>query len=150
MSNVRRLINLLPLGSAALAGTTYPLDLERLARTLGIVDEQGNPQVCQNSLDGVSDRDFAIEFTAATSVCMVHISRFSEELTMLMSQNLGLVRIACWRLTPVHRFQFDLCMLKKQAVPSKICINSSICSNRGRRAQLIGWWSARTSSMLIN
>ena len=96
MSDVRRRTNLLPLGSAALAGTTYPLDRERLARTLGIVDEQGNPQVCQNSLDGVSDRDFAIEFTAATSVCMMHISRFCEELTMLMSQNLGLVRIACW------------------------------------------------------
>ncbi|MGB4192544.1 MAG: argininosuccinate lyase [Limnohabitans sp.] len=94
MSDVRRRTNRLPLGSAALAGTTYPLDRERVARTLGMVDEHGQPQVCQNSLDGVSDRDFAIEFTAAASLCMVHISRFSEELILWMSQNFGFVRIA--------------------------------------------------------
>ncbi len=94
MVDVRRRTNRLPLGSAALAGTTYPLDRERVARTLGMVDEAGNPQVCQNSLDGVSDRDFAIEFTAAASLCMVHISRFSEELILWMSQNFGFVRIA--------------------------------------------------------
>jgi argininosuccinate lyase len=94
MSDVRRRTNRLPLGSAALAGTTYPLDRERVARTLGMVDEHGHPQVCQNSLDGVSDRDFAIEFTAAASLCMVHISRFSEELILWMSQNFGFVRIA--------------------------------------------------------
>jgi len=93
-ADVRRRTNRLPLGSAALAGTTYPLDRERVARTLGMVDEAGNPQVCQNSLDGVSDRDFAIEFTAAASLCMVHISRFSEELILWMSQNFGFVRIA--------------------------------------------------------
>jgi argininosuccinate lyase len=94
MSDVRRRTNRLPLGSAALAGTTYPLDRERVARTLGMVDEHGEPQVCQNSLDGVSDRDFAIEFTAAASLCMVHISRFSEELILWMSQNFGFVKIA--------------------------------------------------------
>ena len=94
MADVRRRTNRLPLGSAALAGTTYPLDRERVARTLGMVDEQGNPQVCQNSLDGVSDRDFAIEFTAAASLCMVHISRFSEELILWMSQNFNFVKIA--------------------------------------------------------
>jgi argininosuccinate lyase len=94
MSDVRRRTNRLPLGSAALAGTTYPLDRERVARTLGMVDDQGVAQVCQNSLDGVSDRDFAIEFTAAASLCMVHISRFSEELILWMSQNFGFVRIA--------------------------------------------------------
>jgi argininosuccinate lyase len=94
MIDVRRRTNRLPLGSAALAGTTYPLDRERVARRLGMVDEAGNPQVCQNSLDGVSDRDFAIEFTAAASLCMVHISRFSEELILWMSQNFGFVRIA--------------------------------------------------------
>jgi argininosuccinate lyase len=59
-----------------------------------MVDAQGHPQVCQNSLDGVSDRDFAIEFTAAASICMVHISRFSEELILWMSQNFGFIRIA--------------------------------------------------------
>jgi len=93
-ADVRRRTNRLPLGSAALAGTTYPLDRERVARTLGMVNEQGEAQVCQNSLDGVSDRDFAIEFSAAASLCMVHISRFSEELILWMSQNFGFVKIA--------------------------------------------------------
>ena len=94
MNDVRRRTNRLPLGSAALAGTSYPLDRERVARTLGMVDEHGNAQVCQNSLDGVSDRDFAIEFTAAASLCMVHISRLSEELILWMSQNFGFVKIS--------------------------------------------------------
>jgi argininosuccinate lyase len=94
MSDVRRRTNRLPLGSAALAGTTYPLDRERVARTLGMVDEHGHAQVCQNSLDGVSDRDFAIEFTAAASLCMVHISRMSEELILWMSQNFSFIKIA--------------------------------------------------------
>ena len=94
MADVRRRTNRLPLGSAALAGTTYPLDRERVAISLGMVDEQGQACVCQNSLDGVSDRDFAIEFTAAASLCMVHISRFSEELILWMSQNFGFVKIA--------------------------------------------------------
>ncbi|OGB31339.1 MAG: argininosuccinate lyase [Burkholderiales bacterium RIFCSPLOWO2_12_FULL_61_40] len=94
MVDVRRRTNRLPLGAAALAGTSYPLDRERVATTLGMVDEQGQPQVCQNSLDAVSDRDFAIEFTAAASLCMVHISRFSEELILWMSQNFGFVQIS--------------------------------------------------------
>ena len=94
LQDVRRRTNRLPLGSAALAGTTYPLDRERVARRLGMVDAAGHPQVCQNSLDGVSDRDFAIEFTAAASLCMVHISRLSEELILWMSQNFGFVQIA--------------------------------------------------------
>ena len=88
MQDVRKRVNVLPLGSAALAGTTYPLDRERVARTLGM---EG---VCQNSLDGVSDRDFAIEFSAAASLVMVHISRLSEELIVWMSQNFGFIRIA--------------------------------------------------------
>jgi argininosuccinate lyase len=94
MVDVRRRTNRLPLGSAALAGTTYPLDRERVARSLGMVDADGQAQVCQNSLDGVSDRDFAIEFTAAASLCMMHISRMSEELILWMSQNFGFVKIA--------------------------------------------------------
>ena len=88
MGDVRKRVNQLPLGSAALAGTTYPLDRERVAKTLGM---EG---VCQNSLDAVSDRDFAIEFTAAASLVMVHISRLSEELILWMSQNFGFIRIA--------------------------------------------------------
>ena len=94
MADVRRRTNRLPLGSAALAGTSYPLDRERVARTLGMVSDHGEPQLCLNSLDAVSDRDFAIEFTAAASLCMVHISRFSEELILWMSQNFGFIRIA--------------------------------------------------------
>jgi argininosuccinate lyase len=94
MQDVRRRVNVLPLGSAALAGTTYPLDRERVAKTLGMVDASGTPMVCQNSLDAVSDRDFAIEFTAAASLCMVHVSRLSEELIIWMSQNFGFIRIA--------------------------------------------------------
>jgi argininosuccinate lyase len=88
MADARRRTNVLPLGSAALAGTTYPLDRERVAKTLGM------DGVCQNSLDAVSDRDFAIEFTAASSLCMVHVSRLSEELIIWMSQNFGFIRIA--------------------------------------------------------
>ena len=87
-ADARKRTNRLPLGSAALAGTTYPLDRERVARTLGM---EG---VCQNSLDAVSDRDFAIEFTAAASLCMVHVSRLSEELIIWMSQNFGFIKIA--------------------------------------------------------
>ncbi len=94
MLDVRKRVNRLPLGSAALAGTSYPLDRERVAKTLGMVDANGSPVVCQNSLDAVSDRDFAIEFTAAASLVMVHISRFSEELILWMSQNFGFIRIA--------------------------------------------------------
>ena len=94
MLEVRRRVNRLPLGAAALAGTSYPLDRERVAVTLGMVNEQGQPQVCQNSLDAVSDRDFAIEFTAAAALAMVHISRLSEELILWMSQNFGFIHVA--------------------------------------------------------
>jgi argininosuccinate lyase len=80
--------NRLPLGAAALAGTSYPLDRERVAASLGMNG------VCQNSLDAVSDRDFAIEFAAAASLCMVHFSRLSEELVLWMSQNFGFIDLA--------------------------------------------------------
>jgi argininosuccinate lyase len=88
MLDVRKRVNRLPLGAAALAGTSYPLDREFVAKELGM---EG---VCQNSLDAVSDRDFAIEFTAAAALVMVHVSRFSEELVLWMSQNFGFIRIA--------------------------------------------------------
>jgi len=94
MREVRARTNRLPLGSAALAGTSYPLDRERVARSLGMVNAQGQPQLCRNSLDAVSDRDFAMEFAAAASICMVHISRLSEELVLWMSQNFGFIRLA--------------------------------------------------------
>ncbi len=93
MQDVRKRVNFLPLGAAALAGTGYPLDRARVAVALGMVDGNGKPCVCQNSLDAVSDRDFAIEFTAAASIAMVHISRLSEELILWMSQNFGFIHI---------------------------------------------------------
>ena len=92
--DVRKRVNRLPLGAAALAGTSYPLDRERVARALGMVDEAGAAVVCQNSLDAVSDRDFAIEFTAAASLAMIHVSRMSEELILWMSQSFGFIDIA--------------------------------------------------------
>ena len=94
MAEVRARTNRLPLGSAALAGTSYPLDREHVARALGMVDAHGVPQLCRNSLDAVSDRDFAIEFTSASALCMVHISRLSEELVLWMSQNFAFIGLA--------------------------------------------------------
>jgi argininosuccinate lyase len=93
MAEVRARTNRLPLGAAALAGTSYALDRERVARTLGMVDAQGQAALCRNSLDAVSDRDFAIEFTSAAALCMVHFSRLSEELVLWMSQNFGFITL---------------------------------------------------------
>jgi argininosuccinate lyase len=88
LADVRKRVNQLPLGAAALAGTSYPLDRERVARTLGF---EG---VCQNSLDAVSDRDFAMEFAAFASITMVHVSRLAEEIVLWMSQNFGFIDLA--------------------------------------------------------
>jgi len=88
LADVRRRTNQLPLGAAALAGTSYPLDRELVARILGF------DGVCQNSLDAVSDRDFALEFSAFASICMVHVSRLAEEIVLWMSQNFGFINLA--------------------------------------------------------
>ena len=88
MADARKRVNRLPLGAAALAGTTFPIDRERVARTLGFDD------VCHNSLDAVSDRDFAIEFCAAGALIMMHVSRMSEELVIWMSPRVGFIDIA--------------------------------------------------------
>ena len=88
MQDARKRVNRLPLGAAALAGTTFPIDRERVARTLGFDD------VCHNSLDAVSDRDFAIEFCAAGALIMTHVSRMSEELVIWMSPRVGFIDIA--------------------------------------------------------
>lgn len=85
LADCRKRVNRLPLGAAALAGTSYPLDRERVAKTLGF------EAVCQNSLDAVSDRDFAIEFCATASLVMTHISRLSEELILWMSPRVGFI-----------------------------------------------------------
>ncbi|MBA3996577.1 MAG: argininosuccinate lyase [Candidatus Accumulibacter sp.] len=87
-ADVRRRTNRLPLGAAALAGTTYPIDREFVAAQLGF------DGVCENSLDAVSDRDFAIEFCAACALLMMHFSRLSEELVLWMNPRFGFVKIA--------------------------------------------------------
>jgi len=87
-ADCRRRVNHLPLGAAALAGTTFPIDREAVARELGF------ESVCENSLDAVSDRDFAIEFCAAASLVMIHVSRFSEELVLWMSPRVGFIDLA--------------------------------------------------------
>ena len=80
-------MNVMPLGSAALAGTTYPIDRHYTAELLGFDD------VCRNSLDGVSDRDFAIEFCAAGALIMTHLSRFSEELVLWSSAQFAFINL---------------------------------------------------------
>jgi argininosuccinate lyase len=88
LQDCRKRVNTMPLGSAALAGTTYPIDREFTARELGF------ERICGNSLDGVSDRDFAIEFTAWASILLMHMSRFSEELILWSSQQFAFVDIS--------------------------------------------------------
>ncbi len=83
----RKRTNRLPLGAAALAGTTYPIDRQMTAELLGF------EAVCENSLDAVSDRDFAIEFCSAASLIMMHLSRMSEELVLWTSAQFQFVQI---------------------------------------------------------
>ncbi|MCP5173777.1 MAG: argininosuccinate lyase [Moraxellaceae bacterium] len=87
LADCRKRVNRMPLGSAALAGTTYPIDRAYSAQLLGF------EAVCENSLDAVSDRDFAIEFCAAASLTMMHLSRMSEELILWNSQQFKFVDI---------------------------------------------------------
>jgi argininosuccinate lyase len=87
LQQIRCRVNQLPLGSAALAGTSYALDRQEVARLLGM------DGLCQNSLDAVSDRDFAIEFSFCASLLMVHLSRLCEELVLWMSQPFGFIRL---------------------------------------------------------
>ena len=87
LAECRKRVNLLPLGAAALAGTTFPIDRERVARELGF------DGLCANSLDAVSDRDFAIEFASGAALAMLHLSRFAEEVVLWMSPRFGFVRL---------------------------------------------------------
>ncbi|MES1994410.1 MAG: argininosuccinate lyase [Pseudomonadota bacterium] len=97
LHDCRRRVNVLPLGAAALAGTVYPLDRAYVAEQLGFA------AISENSLDAVSDRDFAIEFAAVASLILMHLSRFSEELVLWSSA------------------QFDFI-----ALPDRFCTGSSI------------------------
>jgi argininosuccinate lyase len=85
LRDCRARLNQCPLGAAALAGTSYPIDREMVASALGFA------QPCENSLDAVSDRDFAIEFVSAAAIAMTHLSRLSEELIIWMSQSVGFI-----------------------------------------------------------
>ncbi len=85
LSDLRKRINVMPLGSGALAGTTYPLDREFVAKELGF------DAITLNSLDGVSDRDFVCEFAFVLSMIMMHLSRFSEEIILWSSNEFGFV-----------------------------------------------------------
>ena len=87
-ADCRKRVNRLPLGAAALAGTSFPIDRQMVADLLGF------DSLCMNSLDAVSDRDFAIEFCAAAALVMTHISRMSEELVIWMSPRVGFIDIA--------------------------------------------------------
>lgn len=88
LQDCRKRLNFLPLGAAALAGTGYNIDREFVAKELGF------DGVCKNSLDAVSDRDFAIEFSAAAAMIMMHISRLSEELVLWMNQRFGYIKLS--------------------------------------------------------
>ncbi len=88
MTDCRKRVNRLPLGAAALAGTSFPIDRAFVAKALGF------DGVCENSMDAVSDRDFAIEFCAAAAIVMTHLSRLSEELILWMSPRFGFIELA--------------------------------------------------------
>jgi argininosuccinate lyase len=88
LADCRRRTNIMPLGAAALAGTTYPIDRHYTAALLGF------DRPAENSLDAVSDRDFAIEFTADAAILMMHLSRFSEELILWSSAQFGFVELS--------------------------------------------------------
>jgi argininosuccinate lyase len=88
MKDCRKRVNILPLGAAALAGTSYPIDREYAARLLGF------DEVAENSLDAVSDRDFAIEFVAAAALLMTHLSRFCEEIILWASSAFGFIELS--------------------------------------------------------
>ena len=88
LTDCAKRVNVMPLGAAALAGTTYPIDRHLTAELLGFT------QPCENSLDAVSDRDFIIEFSAAAAILMMHLSRFSEELIIWSSAQFGFVELS--------------------------------------------------------
>jgi len=87
LTDCRKRVNVMPLGAAALAGTTYPIDRNETARLLGFAG------IAENSLDAVSDRDFAIEFTSAAALMLMHMSRFSEELILWSAAQFGFIEL---------------------------------------------------------
>jgi argininosuccinate lyase len=94
LADARVRVNVCPLGSGAIAGSTLPLDREFVARQLGFTDAAGRPQLTQNSMDAVSDRDFVIEFAAAAALLAVHLSRLAEDLILWASAEFNFIKIA--------------------------------------------------------
>ncbi len=87
-------VNICPLGSGAIAGSTLPLRRDVVAKLLGFVDAGGRPQLTQNSMDAISDRDFAVEFCAAGALLAVHISRLAEDLILWAGTEFNFIKIA--------------------------------------------------------
>ena len=87
-------VNVCPLGSGAMAGSTLPLDREMVAAMLGFVDIKGRPRLTQNSMDAVSDRDFAVEFCAAAALVAAHLSRLAEDWILWATAEFGFITIA--------------------------------------------------------
>jgi argininosuccinate lyase len=87
-------VNVCPLGAGAIAGSTLPLDRAFVARQLGFVDAAGKPRLTQNSMDAVSDRDFAVEFCAHAALVAVHLSRLAEDVVLWASAEFNFIRIA--------------------------------------------------------
>lgn len=94
IADTRERMNVCPLGSGALAGSTLPLDREFTAKLLGFVDRNGRPRLSQNSMDGVSDRDFALEFCGAAALLAIHLSRLAEDVILWASSEFGFIKIA--------------------------------------------------------
>lgn len=93
LADAGRRVNVCPLGSGALAGTTLPLDRAFVARSLGFRDEGGRPAMTRNSMDAVSDRDFVIEFCSAAALLAVHLSRLAEDIVLWSSAEFGFLRL---------------------------------------------------------
>ena len=87
-------LNVCPLGSGAIAGSTLPLDRDLVARLLGFIDAAGKPRITQNSMDAVCDRDFAVEFCSVAALLAVHMSRMAEDLILWASAEFGYIKIA--------------------------------------------------------
>ena len=118
-------VNICPLGSGALAGSTLPLDREFVARELGFVDAHDEPMVTQNSMDGVADRDFVVEFCSLAALLSVHQSRLCEDLVLWSSAEFGFVTIG------------DAYTTGSSLMPQKK--NPDICElTRGKTGRVVG------------
>ena len=102
LADVAAHANWCPLGAGAIAGTTLPIDREFTAKALGFIDARGRPQVTQNSMDTVADRDLFIEFAGACALFGVHVSRIAEDLILWSSTEFKYIELPM-RFAPVRR-----------------------------------------------